>query len=199
MVQHIDKGLDAEKESRNKVTSFKRQLSQEWIKLKLHQRLGITGYCLFSFASLMILQLKKGLIQKYFQYTVNNIEHPYLYQLVDRIANLAFNGTIKGGITLHNVKTVYPLFVFFWGSLLLLAFMIMISFVFPDSIRLLSGYSTKEKFVSDLKTSLQIVWIYPASITLGLSINNRSLSLTAGLFVLIYMWDKRGLLSNVVD
>jgi len=178
------------KEPIKNTTQYKIAFSKDWKELDSDQIIFGIAYIGVVSISLFIFIIQTDTVQLKIQNTINQINQPVIYNLFENFANIIFSGTIKGGITLQNVKMVYPLLIMLLGTIIALGFFVMLVVFFPTSFRLLSGYESKKEFTSHLSTLTKKGWVIPASIILGLSINNRSLSLTAALFVMFYLWNK---------
>lgn len=163
----------------------------DWSELKRFQIFVFLLFGAISFTTISLLLFQADNIQKLIRNSINQIKLPFLSDLVDNIASSVFNGTISGGISLQNVEKAYPLFVVIWGILIILGLMVLVVCLFPRIFEFFSGYSSKNQFFSGLRNVLKTGWVYPAAVILGLSINNRSLSIASGIFVLFYIWIKK--------
>lgn len=167
---------------------IKIRFMNDWSELKRFQIFIILLFGAISFTTISLLLFQADNIRRLIQNTINQIKLPFISDLVDNIATNVLNGTISGGISLPNVEKAYPLFVVIWGILIILGLIVLVVCLFPRIFRFFSGYSSKKQFFSGLMTVIKTGWVYPAAVILGLSINNRSLSITAGIFVLFYIW-----------
>ncbi len=172
---------------------LKKYFVNDWSKLKRIQIFIIFLFSAISFTSISLLLFQKDEVQRLILNEINLIKLPILFNLVDIIASSVLNGTISGGISLHNVEKAYSLFVVIWGSFISLGLMVLVVCLFPRIFLLFSGYSSKKQFLSGLMIVIKTRWVYIAAVILGLSINNRSLSIAAGMFVLFYIWIKKRL------
>lgn len=163
----------------------------DWFELKIIQIFILLLFGTISFTTISLLLFQTDYIQRLIQNTINQIKLPALFTLVDNIASSVLNGTISGGISHQNVEKAYSLFVVIWGIIILLGLMALVVYLFPRVFQFFSGFSSKKQFLSGLLSVLKTGWVYTAAIILGLAINNRSLSITAGIFVLFYIWIKK--------
>jgi len=164
-------------------------VKEEWLALSKLQIIFLISYTSTAIVSLFLLLFQKDVVEKLLQQIINHIQQPILYKLVDFIAAFVYNGTISGGVTLENINRFYPILVA-GGFIMLLGLMVPLLFYFPKSIKTASGITSKKQFSLDMAAVFKSGWIYPASIIFGLSVNNRSLSIAAGMFVILYLWQK---------
>lgn len=122
--------------------------------------------------------------------SITSLEEGTIFSILNYLAFLLFKGNIYGGVTLKNVKAVYPygLMVFFIG--LLGFFLICTAVYFPRSFRRLSGFQSWSKFKIKLKEIANLPIVYLSALVLGIATSNRSLSLAAGFLVLLMIWLK---------
>jgi len=190
MADHLPKEKGRTAPFKNDINTLRQQVKNEWLNLKWPHVIHILCHFTISMISLYLLFIHKDIVQQFFQQTINHIDFPLLYRVLDFIAASVFNGTISGGIAPHNIQRAYPFFIIAWGIALALGSLLLFLLYFPKSLRILTGFSSRKQYFVELIAVLRSGWVYPAGIILGLSINNRSLSITAGLFVLFYIWVK---------
>ncbi len=167
-----------------------RSIRQDWFKLKQHQR--ILCFLLIFFPGLAILMLKifAGEVQLQIQSMINKVSYGWTYSFINKLAQSLFRGGIENGVSIQNIKTGYPyLFIFLLIAFLLLILVLSILY-FPKSFKLLSGFSSIKELLTDFSVVLKNKWVYLAGLILGISITNRSLGITAGLYILFYLWVK---------
>jgi hypothetical protein len=170
---------------------LKNAFLDNWSELNIFQMLGFVLFGVITFSTFFVLLFLANQVHRIIQSAINHITNPLIFKLLDNIASSAFDGSISGGITLQNVEKAYPLFMIILGIIITIGWILFVACLFPKVFLILTGYSSRKQLFSDLLSVMRNGYIYPAAIILGLSINNRSLSITAGLFVLFYLWIKK--------
>lgn len=167
-----------------------RSISQDWFKLKQHQKILCFLMIFFHLTGILLLLTFAEQVQVKIQSMINNLNYGWAYNFITRLAQTLFNGDIKNGVSIQNVTTVYPYLLIFLIIALLLLILVLSILYFPKSLGLISGFSSRKEIFSDFSIVLKNKWLYLSGLILGISITNRSLGMTAGLFILFYLWVK---------
>jgi len=164
-----------------------RSIRQDRSQLKQYQRILYFLLIFFFLSGILLLKIFTEQVQVKIQSMINKITYGWIYDFITKITQSLFRGGIENGISIHNVKTVYPFFLIFLIIVFLLFILLLSIFYFPKSIRFLSGFSSRKELRTNFSITLRNKWVYISSLILGISITNRSLGLTAGLFILFYL------------
>ena len=166
-------------------------IRQDWSQLKQHQRILYFLLIFFFLSGILLLKIFTEQVQVKIQSMINKITYGWIYDFITKITQSLFKGGIEDGISIHNVKTVYPFFLIFLIIVFLLFILLLSIFYFPKSLGLLSGVSSRKELFTDFSIALKNKWIYLSGLILGISITNRSLGMAAGLYILFYLWIKK--------
>ena len=119
---------------------------------------------------------------------INGIQNDNLLRILNRLSFYFFRGSIDNGISLSNVKSVYPYLLVFLSSLFGGMIALMGILFFPNVLQFLTGFKSLKTFQSKLLKVLKNKYFFLAALIFGISFTNRSLSLAAALLVIFYLW-----------
>lgn len=165
-------------------------IRQDWLILKQFPKIIYFLSTLINLIIILLLNIFAEQVQLKIQLLINKLNDGWVYNNINNLAQTLFNGDIRNGISIQNTKTVYPYLMIFLIIIFLLFFLGLSISYFPKSIRFLSGFSSVKELRTNFSIILRNKWVYISSLILGISITNRSLGLTAGLFILFYLWIK---------
>ena len=178
-----------DKDEVNLSSTISKVIGQDWSKLGQKQKVITTLLFIPLLWNLILITMAEK-VQLTIQSVINNLGHNWAYHYLNKLAQSIFSGEIGSGISLQNVKTVYPYFLVFSLLTMLLFILILSILYFPKSFSSLTGFSSKEDLLKSFSVVLKNKWVYLSGLILGFSITNRSLGVTAGGFVLLYLWVK---------
>jgi hypothetical protein len=176
---------------KSRLSGTKRCLLEDWIGQTIAQKVVQALYIIIVILALIFLTVFSEVMQQAIQAWINGIRSPRLFDLINQGALFLLDGGLADDLTLENVKTAYPFFLFLIAGLFSGVFLILAVWLYPKTVKTILGLTSRREFFSGFHTAVQNPWIYPAGIVLGLSISNRTISITAGLFVLLYLWVKK--------
>ena len=169
--------------------NIKRTIVQDWSKLGQKQKI-ITYLLIIPLLWNLLLIILAEKIQLTIQSVINNLNHNWAYNFLNKIAQSIFSGEIGNGISIQNAKTVYP-YILVFSLLTLLLFILVLSIIYyPKSFGVIMGFSSRKDLFRGFSVVLKNKWVYLSGLILGFSITNRSLGVTAGGFILFYLWVK---------
>jgi len=185
------KDTDKDINERGFLPVISRSIRQDWFKLKQHQRILCILLIFFHLVGILLLKTLAEQVQVTIQSMINKLNFGWAYNFINSLAKTLFNGDIRNGVSIQNVKTVYPYILIFLIIALLLLILVLSILYFPKSFGLLSGFSSRKELFSDFSIILKSKWVYLSGLILGISITNRTLGIAAGLYILFYLWVKR--------
>ncbi|MBS3752240.1 MAG: hypothetical protein KGY46_02500 [Anaerolineales bacterium] len=186
----IDKGrIKAQHhKSGTRSESFWDLITSNWAALNTPRRLLVLLTGILPPIALSLFRLYSKRIQVSITAFINSIQNEHFLRILNQLSFYFFRGNIDSGVTLNNVKTIYP-YLFVLSGLIFGGLVALIGALFlPNVIRFLLGFKSWKNFLEKLKIVVRNPNVYLAALILGVSIVNRSLSLAAGFFVIFYLW-----------
>jgi len=186
----IDKGIEKAQHHKSgpRSESFWDIVTSDWAALNASERLLVIITGILTPLALSLFKLYSNRLQTGIISFVNGIQNKHFLRILNRLSFYFFRGSIETGVTLSNVQTIYP-YLFILLGLIFGGIMMLIGVLFlPNVFRSFLGYTSGKNFLVKLKKVVQNPYLYLAALIFGVSIVNRSLSLAAGFFVIIYLW-----------
>jgi len=185
------KNTDKDINEREFLPVISRSIRQDWFKLKQHQKILCILLIFFHLIGILLLKTLAEQVQVTIQSMINKLNFGWAYNFINSLAKTLFNGDIRNGVSIQNVKTIYPYILIFLIIALLLLILVLSILYFPKSFGLLSGFSSRKELFGNFSIILKNKWVYISGLIMGISITNRTLGIAAGLYILFYLWVKR--------
>lgn len=183
-LENLPDGGQGDQKLKGLISTFK----QDWESLNLSTKVLSLGMMVGSLISLFFVRYYPSYFQIRIKTLINQTSQPALRSFLNRLSFLLFNAGIDNGITLNNVKAIYPFLFIFLLLFITAVLLVLIMCYFPQLFRWLSGYRSRKTFRHQLFRVLRLPQIYFGAFVLGFAATNRTLTLAAGFLVLLYIW-----------